>query len=116
MSRRTVAQGTVICDAISKRLVLQFHYGGGLRIVEPYRHGRSTAGNEVLRGYQVSGYSASRNPSGWRLFDVRKIGQLRAAPETFSGHRPGYAAKDPAMRFVHCQLGERHGEKLTRLQ
>jgi len=93
----------VICQAIEQRFMLQFHYGGGLRVVEPYRHGYSTAGNEVLRGYQVSGYSNSRNPSGWRLFDVGKMGELRSAPETFSANRPGYAAKDPAMRFVHCQ-------------
>ncbi len=93
-----------ICDAIEHRLLLQFHYGGGLRVVEPYRHGYSTAGNEVLRGYQVSGYSRSRNPSGWRLFDVQKMGQLRSAPETFAASRPGYAAKDRAMRSVHCHV------------
>ena len=94
----------VICDAISKHLMLQFHYGGGLRIVEPYRHGSSTAGNEVLRGYQVSGYSSSRRPSGWRLFDVWKMGQLRSAPERFVANRPGYTARDRAMRSVHCQV------------
>ncbi len=93
-----------ICDAIGHHLLLQFHYGGGLRVVELYRHGYSTAGNEVLRGYQVSGYSRSRNPSGWRLFDVGKMGQLRSAPETFFAKRPGYAAKERAMRSIHCQV------------
>ena len=94
----------VICQAIEQRQFLQFHYGGGLRFVEPYRHGYSTAGNEVLRGFQVSGYSRSRNSSGWRLFDVGKMGQLQAAPERFTANRPGFASKDPAMRFVHCQV------------
>jgi hypothetical protein len=102
-----------ICDAIAHRWVLQFHYGGGLRVVEPYRHGYSTAGKEVLRGYQVSGYSQSRNPQGWRLFDVGKIGQLQAAPETFAATRPGYNAKDSAMRFVHCQAERRDNGHAT---
>jgi len=94
----------VICQAIATRSLIQFHYGGGLRTVEPYRHGYSTAGNEVLRGYQVSGYSRSPNPTGWRLFDIGKMGQLRTAPETFRANRPGYLARDPAMRFIHCQI------------
>jgi hypothetical protein len=97
----------IICHAIAHRSLLQFHYGGGLRVVEPYRHGYSTAGNEVLRGYQVSGYSRSRTSSGWRLFDVGKIGQLRVAPETFPANRPGRMAKDRAMRSMHCQIAQR---------
>jgi hypothetical protein len=61
-----------ICQAIATHSLLQFHYAGGLRTVEPYRHGYSTAGNEVLRGYQVSGYSRSRNPTGWRSCQVQR--------------------------------------------
>jgi hypothetical protein len=93
-----------ICSAIANRFLLQFHYAGGERIVEPYRHGYSTAGNEVIRGYQVSGYSHSRNPSGWKLFDVGKIGQLRSTGQTFAQNRPGYVTRDRAMRSIHCQL------------
>jgi hypothetical protein len=93
-----------ICYAIENRFVLEFHYAGGMRTVEPYRHGRSTAGNEVVRGYQVSGYSRSHTPSGWRLFDVAKLRELRSTGQTFPHNRPGYAAKDRAMRFVHCQV------------
>jgi hypothetical protein len=93
-----------ICYAISNRFVLEFRYAGGTRIVEPYRHGRSTAGNEVLRGYQVSGYSHSRNPSGWKLFDVAKMAELRSTGQTFPYNRPGYVAKDRVMRFLHCPV------------
>src|SRR5947207_14658022 len=93
-----------ICYAIEHRYVLQFHYAGGTRIVEPYRHGRSTAGNEVLRGYQVSGYSHSGNPTGWKLFDVGKMRELQSTGETFPRNGPGYAAKDRALRFLHCQV------------
>jgi hypothetical protein len=42
-----------ICAAIKKKAVIQFNYKGSLRIVEPQCHGTSTAGNEVLRGFQT---------------------------------------------------------------
>ncbi len=35
-----------------------------------------------------------------------KMGQVRSAPETFSANRPGYAAKDRAMRSAHCQVAQ----------
>jgi hypothetical protein len=59
----------------------------------PIRHGHSTVGNEVLRGYQVS---------GWRFFDVGKMGQLRSTPEMFSKNRHDHAARDRAMQSIHC--------------
>ena len=95
---------STICAAIAARQLLQFHYTGGLRTVEPYRHGRSTAGHEVLRAYQVSGFSSSRQATGWKLFDVAKMADLRPTPETFSHNRPGYQPKDRAMLVVYCQL------------
>jgi hypothetical protein len=93
-----------ICTAISQREVLEFRYPGGVRTVEPYRHGRSTAGNEVLRGYQLGGYSQSGQPVGWKLVDIAKIAWVRPTGETFPGNRAGYQAKDRVMRFVHCQV------------
>jgi hypothetical protein len=39
----------LICEAIQRRLLLEFDYGGLHRVVQPYAHGRSTAGREVLR-------------------------------------------------------------------
>lgn len=48
----TSCMNTVICEAISKREVLAFRYGGGERVVEPYRRGKSTGGSEVLRAYR----------------------------------------------------------------
>ena len=64
---------STICQAIGTRAVIEFSYGGGHRVVEPHTHGISTAGNEVLRGYQVSGYSSSQSSPFWRLFDVSRI-------------------------------------------
>ena len=95
---------TVICEAIGKRQVLAFRYAGGERIVEPYRHGKSTAGNEVLRAYQLSGYSSSHQPAAWKLFDIYKMADVHPTGQTFRFNRAGYVAKDRTMRYVHCQV------------
>ena len=93
-----------ICEAINSRQVIRFNYKGGLRTVEPFCHGISTAGNEVLRGYQTSGYSESGDPVGWKLFRVSEISNLTITDELFSGTRPGYNPNDSAMATIHCHV------------
>ena len=95
---------TAICDAISKRAVIQFYYDGGTRTVEPHCHGTSTAGNEVLRGYQSGGYSESGKQVEWKLFDVSKISSLSQTGNTFPQNRPFYNPTDKAMSVVHCHV------------
>ncbi len=93
-----------ICEAIKKKAVLQFNYKGSLRIVEPQCHGTSTAGNEVLRGFQTKNYSKpSESPSN-KLFEVSKISGLKQTGETFSKPGPHYNPNDKAMGYVHCHL------------
>src|SRR4051794_17155342 len=93
-----------ICQAIATRAVVEFSYDGGSRTVEPHCHGVSTAGNEVLRGYQTAGYSESGNPIAWKLFDVSKIEGLSVTNRTFDQNRPGYNPDDKAMTTVHCHV------------
>jgi len=95
---------TAICSAIASRSVVQFYYDGGVRIVEPHCHGISTADNEVLRGFQVSGYSQSGQPHAWKLFDVAKISGFTLLGQTFDMNRPGYNPDDSAMSMVHCHV------------
>ena len=95
---------TAICAAIENRAVVQFNYDGGLRTVEPHCHGISTAGNEVLRGFQTGGYSKSGNPVEWKLFMVADISELRQTGATFSLNRPGYNPNDRGMTLVHCHV------------
>ena len=95
---------TAICAAIRNRAVVQFHYNGGLRQVEPHCHGISTAGNEVLRGYQTGGYSSSGNPVGWKLYVVTGISGLQQTGETFPTDRPDYNPDDRGMSSVHCHV------------
>lgn len=63
----------VICDAIEAKAVVEFDYDGGTRTVEPYCFGVSNADHLLLRGYQIEGFSASGEASGWKLFEVAKI-------------------------------------------
>ena len=95
---------STICRAIQERRLLEFSYDGGPRVVEPHCHGVSTAGNDVLRAYQVGGVSSSGKPEGWRLFELGKMSGARQAEETFLGTRPDYDAADRAMSRVHCHL------------
>jgi hypothetical protein len=93
-----------ICQAIREMRVIEFYYDGGVRTVEPFCHGVSTAGNEVLRGCQVGGYSRSGDLPRWRLFNVAEIRRLTVTEEAFTGKRPGYRARDSAMGRVCCHV------------
>ena len=93
-----------ICSAIRARAVIQFYYDGGDRIVEPHCHGTSTAGNEVLRGYQTGGYSSSGKPVEWKMYDVSKISNIRQTGQRFSSNRPGYNPNDKGMSSIHCHV------------
>ncbi len=93
-----------ICEAIAGRSVIEFEYQGGRRVVEPHAHGVSTAGNEVLRGYQTAGYSSSRKPPFWSLYVVSKMRSISVMSSTFNQNRPLYDPNDGAMSRVHCHV------------
>lgn len=93
-----------VCRAIQSQRVVRFSYDGGSRTVEPFCHGTSTAGNEVLRGYQTGGYSSSGEPVGWKLFEMAKLSSLTITDTQFSGRRPGYNPNDSAMQTIHCHV------------
>ena len=83
---------TKIREAISNKKALRFHYDASVRIVEPYCFGESVAGVDVLRAYQIRGYSSSSSlPKGWRLFVVSEITNMTILEdETFDGKRRDY--------------------------
>lgn len=91
-----------ICDAIENQYVIEFYYEGELRIVEPHCYGLSSKGNEIVRGYQIGGYSSS-GKMGWKLYDLSKITGLTVTFNTFhaeTGYKPG----DSAMSTIFCEL------------
>jgi hypothetical protein len=92
-----------ICSAIRQHKLIQFYYNNGTRVVEPHCHGVTTAGNEALRAYQVSGYSES-GKMDWKMFDLGLASNLLILEETFVGPRPGYKKGDKGMSKIYCEL------------
>jgi hypothetical protein len=93
-----------ICDAIVHRRHLLFFYEGLPRTVEPYVHGRSKEGADLLRAFQTEGSSKSNPTLAWRLFEVSKMRGLNASGDTFQGTRAAYNPDDPAMERIYCRL------------
>ena len=73
-----------ICSAIRDKKIIAFYYDGGLRNIEPYCYGVTKNGSEILRAFQISGFSRSRNPKGWKLFSLSKISNLKILDEKLS--------------------------------
>ena len=91
-----------ISRAIRERRRLRFDYGGGTRLVEPYAYGACET-HELLRGYQVEGFSHSRS-SGWKLFRVEEIAKLIVLEEQFSEVHVGYMRNDPCLEVVYSEI------------
>ena len=94
-----------LIEAINGRWIVTFGYkAGGARTVEPHCLGTSTAGTEVLRGYQTGGASRSGNPVAWKLFKVGEIGLVTITKETFEHNRPHYNPADKGMRIIAAHV------------
>ena len=93
---------SIICSAIRSHNVIRFYYDGGSRTAEPFCHGASKPGNDLLRAYQTGGHSESGNPVKWKLFRVDKMSSITITDESFSANRPDYNPNDPAMATVYC--------------
>lgn len=93
-----------LCTAITRRSLVMFEYGDLIRVVEPHRVGVNSAGNTMLSGWLRAGYSRSDPAGGWRNYLVSDIRDLQLLDAPFAGTRPGYAAHDPRMPEVFCQL------------
>jgi len=94
-----------IYDAIKEMKVIKFDYEGYQRIVQPHTYGvHKDTGNEVLRAYQIGGYSTSGQIPGWRLFVVDKISNVIITEERFENPAPGYKENDSAMSIIYRQL------------
>jgi hypothetical protein len=97
------ATTSIVCAAIHHRVRLVFEYGGRLRIVEPYCHGTSTAGTEVLRAVQVGGAGPSSGLGFGKLWSVSKMVNVRVEGP-FEPNDPSYNRDDSAMRVIHCRV------------
>jgi hypothetical protein len=93
----------LLCRAITEKYLVQFKYDGRLRIVEPFCCGISTAGNYVLRGFQIRG-SDKTKPLCWRLYELADISQMSITRHNFKGKRQGYNSEDPTMTKIFCRI------------
>jgi hypothetical protein len=94
-----------LCGAIRRRSLVMFEYGDLIRVVEPHRFGVNSAGHEMLSGWLRAGYSRSDPAGGWRNYLLHEVSALQVLDAPFAGARPGYAAHDPRMPEVYCELG-----------
>jgi hypothetical protein len=92
-----------ICDAIRLKRVIRFEYHGGAREVEPYIYGRSSAGVELLRGFQLRGASRSGETAGWKMFQIDDVSGVSVTFEPFTP-RDGYDPADKIIAFVNCRV------------
>lgn len=95
-----------IINAINNMEILSFIYKGkgNPRVVEPHTYGMGSDGDDLLRAYQVGGYSSSGRLPKWRLFEVNKIDNLSSTGEKFNGARPNYRRDDQVMVRIYAQL------------
>jgi len=92
----------IILEAIKKRQLLQFHYSGGMRTVEPHCYGLTTKGNEGLRAFQVTGYSSS-GKLGWKMFDLSKVTSIIILDDIFTNEKD-YKQGDRGMKTIFCEI------------
>ena len=93
-----------LCAAITRQSLVMFEYGDLIRVVEPHRFGVNSAGHEMLSGWLRAGYSRSDPAGGWRNYLLSDVSALQVLDAPFAGTRPGYAAHDPRMLEVYCEL------------
>lgn len=91
-----------ICDAIENQFVIEFYYEREIRIVEPHCYGVSSKGNEIIRGYQIGGYSSS-GKMGWKLYDISKTEAI-ITTETKFEVRSDYKRGDKGMAEIYAEI------------
>ena len=75
-----------------------------MRVVEPFCYGCSTKNNDILRAYQIGGYSSSGNPDGWKLYTVKKMSNLKIKSDSYAGNRQYYNPNDKSMVEIYCNI------------
>ena len=94
----------LFCEAIRTRRVIAFTYTGRARVVAPYCHGFTRAGDEALRAVQLRGSSRSGSFGKGKLWTVSKMRLIRTLDEGFVPDDPEYEPNDSAMARIHCRI------------
>ena len=94
----------LLCEAIATKTLLAFTYDGHARVVAPYCHGFTRAGDEALRAVQLRGSSRSGHFASGKLWTVSKMRLVRTLEERFVADNPDYDPNDSAIVRVHCRI------------
>ena len=93
----------LICNAINEQHLLQLWWEGGARIVQPHAYGINTKGNEMLRCWQVSGYSRRDGNKKWKPILVDHAHSFEILDDTFETHFE-YRMNDKHMIQIFAQI------------
>lgn len=92
-----------IIAAVKGKHVLTLIYGGLHRTIEPHAVGRTKAGHDVVRCYQIWGQHHT-GQHDWDLLTVSKISNLQSTGHIFPGPRDKYKRGDKAMAHIYAEL------------
>lgn len=94
----------LLCEAIERRRLLEASYGGGVRLIEPYSHGFSRDGREILVAFQRAGASSSGHGEGWKAFNADDLVEVEMLDIPFVVNRADYRAGGLSKNLadVHC--------------
>lgn len=92
-----------LCDAIERKEIIQFRYGGKLRVAEPHLYGwNAESRREILSVYQIGGESGSSPLPAWRTFYAARITDLSGTGLYFKTPRSGFNPEDPVISILYC--------------
>src|SRR5665811_262335 len=110
-----------LCEAIqnSQTIILWYRPGEGPRTVLPRFLGYTRAGNQILNGWQISGFSTSGNLPGHRNFRLDRITNIEFTEQRVAGaaitgglpraiDKPVCAVGDVTQAAKKIDVGERH--------
>jgi hypothetical protein len=69
--------------------------------------GYTQQGHAVLRGWQVSGGSASGERQGWKLMRLDEASGASVSSQASEAPRKGFKRGDPAMSRIVCEVSPR---------
>ncbi|SDT28530.1 hypothetical protein [Bradyrhizobium canariense] len=91
--------------AINECKLVNIWYEPGTRSIECHALGYGSAGQILLRAFQIDGASASNEHVNWKLFRLDRMRDVELTIFEFDGPRPEYKLNDRAMtRGIICQL------------